>query len=99
MATITISNVIAVKTEILLCSSWLNVPTVPYMMQPTLMWYTSCNIQYNVKQHSQYIIQWSVHWKSTFPHFYLANTANLQHFSLDVIMKWMEAIVVLSQKR
>jgi len=55
---ITIANLVTVKPQIVLCSSWSNIPILTYKMQLASMWSTSCNIWHLANQQSQHKLQW-----------------------------------------
>ena len=54
MVSIAIPNVDRVKSQILLCSNRLSIPTSIYMTQLASMWSIFCNIQHLVNQQSQH---------------------------------------------
>jgi len=78
MGSIAIPTVVTVKTEILLCSNRLSIPTSTYKTHLSSMWSKSCNIQHLVHPQSQHTTQWSMFWKRTFCHYWQANMAHWQ---------------------
>jgi len=57
MVIITIPNDVTVKQHILLCSKWLNLPTLTSKTQRASLWATSCNMEYLTQHHGQHKIQ------------------------------------------
>jgi len=94
----TIPNVVIVKTQILPCSSWSNVPTLTYKMQRASRWSTSCNIRNLAQQQTHHKIQWSMLQSRIFCHFRQAYTANQPSFPLDEAIKGMKAQAAWMQK-
>jgi len=84
---IAIPNVVTVKTQILLCSSWLRVPTLTSKMQLASLWSISCNTKHLVHQQSQHKIQCLIFRKYIARHYQQANTANQQWFPHDDVIK------------
>jgi len=90
---IAIPNVVTVKTQILLCSNRISVPTSRWKTQLASMWSTSCNNQHLVHQRSQHKIQWSMLRKWTLRHYRQANTANRQSGQPDDVIKRIQGRV------
>jgi len=97
-ASIAIPNVVMVKTQVLLCSSGLTIPTWTYKTQLSSMRSISCNIQHLTNQQRKHNIQWSKLRKSTFDLYWQANTANLQSAPHDNVIIWMKAGAAWQQK-
>jgi hypothetical protein len=76
MVSMTIPNDVRVKTQILICSSWLNLPTLTYKTQLASMWSISCIIEHLTQQQGQHKIEWSMLQKRTFRHFRHVNIAD-----------------------
>jgi len=90
---IAIPNVATVKWQILLCSSWLSVPTSTSMTQLASTWSISCNILHLVHQQSLYKIQRSKLWTRTLRNYWLLIPANRQRALHHDVIKRMEARV------
>jgi len=95
---LTILILVTVKTQILVCTSWSNVPTFTYKMQLASILSISCNIQHLAQWHGPHKLQCSMLRKRTFHHFAQANPANRQRVRHDDVIKWMKARVVWCQK-
>jgi len=72
---ITIPIIATVKTLIVHCSSWTNVPTLSYKMQLAPILSRYCNIQHHTQQQGQHKLQWSMFWKEQFTNF----SSQIQH--------------------
>jgi len=88
---IAMPNVVTVKTQMLLCSNRLRVPTLTWKMQRASMWSISCIIQHLIHQQRWHKIQSSRFQKRTFRHHWQANTSNRQSAPWDDVIKWTEA--------
>ena len=94
----TIPTEVTLKTLILLCSNWWNLPTLTQKTQLASMWSISCNIQHLAQQQGQHKIQWSMLRKRTFHHIRWANMANQRRNPHDDVTKWIQARVAWRQK-
>jgi len=94
---ITNPNVVMVKTQILLCSSWSNIPTLTYKTHLASISSISCNLQHLAQQQSQHKIQWSTLQNRTFGLYWQENTANCQSIPHDDAIQRMNAKVAWKQ--
>jgi len=70
IVSLTIPIVLTVKREMLLCSRWVNVPTLTWKTPLASRLSISRNIQHLAQQQSQCKLQWSILWRRTFRHFW-----------------------------
>jgi len=95
---LTIPDLLTVNRQSLLCSSWVNVPTLTYKTQLASILFISCNIQHLAQQYCQHKLQWSMLGKRTFRQFQWANMANRPSGPHDNIMKQIQARAIWKQK-
>ena len=95
---LTIPILLTVIWQILLCSRWLNVPTLTWKTQLASILSISCNVQYLAQQHSQNRLQWSMLQHRTFRRFRRANTVSWEGGPHDNVIKQMKAEVAWKQK-
>jgi len=94
----TIPNWVTVKMQIMLCWSWSNIPTVPYMIQLASMVSISCNIQHLAQQQCQHKIYWLIIRKKPVWHHWWAHMAYRQRDPHDDIIKLINGRASLQQK-
>jgi len=97
MVSIAIPNVVTVKTQIVLCSTRLRVPTSTYKTQLASMWSISCNIEHLVHQQSQQKIQWSMFQQRSLYHSQQAITAKRQSAPHDDLIMRIRATAAWKQ--
>jgi len=95
---ITISNLVIVKSQILLCSTWSNVPTVTQMTQLASMSSICCNIQHLAQPQSQYNQQLSILPVRTVRPSLQAYTSNWQRVPYNDVTIQMNARAAWTQK-
>jgi len=88
---IAIPDIVTVKWQILLSSSWSSIPTLISRTNLASMWSLSCNIQLLTHPQSQHKMQWSMLRKRTVLHFWWVNLANWQSTPHNDIIKPMKA--------
>jgi len=88
---ITIPDLWTVKREILLCSRWVNIPTLTYKMQLASILYITCSIHHLAQQQSQRKLQWSRLRKWPFRRVRWADTAPRHSVQPNVGIKRMKA--------
>jgi len=91
-------NEVTVTMQILLCSSWWNIPTWTLKTQLASMWSISCNIQHLAQQQSQLKIQCSMFRKWAFHPFQQGNTANRWSDPHHNVIKLMKATAAWRQE-
>jgi len=88
---LTIPNLLTVKREILLCSRWVNIPTLTWKTQLASILSMFGNIQHLAQQQSQCKPQWSMLRKKTYHHFRQAIMANRHSCPPNDVIKRMKA--------
>jgi len=95
---LTIPNLLTVNRLILLCSRWVNVPTLTWKTQLASIVSISCNIQHFAQQQSQCKLQWSMLRNRSFRHIQQANMANRHSGQPNDMIKRMKARTVRKEK-
>jgi len=93
-----IPDSLTVMRAILLCSRWVNVLTSTYQMHLSSILSITCNIQQVAQHQSPQKLQWSMHRKRTFRHFWPAVTANRKSSQPNDVIKPMKERAVLRQR-
>jgi len=96
---LTIPILVTVKTQILLCTSWSNVPTLRYKMHLASILSISCNIQHLAQQQSQHKLLWPILRKRTFRYFRWVKTPNRPRVWHDVVITRMKVRTASRQKQ
>jgi len=98
MVSITIAILVALKTPILLRSSWSDVPTLTWNTQRASISCISCNVPLRAQLQSVHKVQWSILWKGTCCHFWQADTVFRQSVPHYDVIRWMQARAAWKQK-
>ena len=93
----TIPVSLTAKCGFLLCSRWVNIPTLTWKTKLASILSISCNIWHLTQQQSQGKLQGLMLWKRTFRHFWWANIVNRQSTPHNDVIKRMKARAAWTQ--
>jgi len=88
---VSIPDSLTVRREILLCSRWVNVPTLTQKTLLASILSITCNIQHVAQQQSPRKLQWWMLWRRTFRHSRQAGTVNRQSDQPNHVIMQMKA--------